>query len=1014
MRSAAPGGAQRSRGGGATGLLLLPEDEDAGWFETAEEAAAAPVAARRRARPSSAAARRAAEAYAETRPAQGVPTAQRPRSAAAQRPRSAATQRPQSATAQRPQSALRAAAGVSRSRKEYRSDDGGDETVPDDDMPPARPAGLVGTLEQVVRGLVVEHRLVEAVALSLKLVETARSDGGDVRRCVALALRTTALMARQQEEAGDESDLKMALDYIDTALALLHPAGTPADGKASEQRGAAGATKGYESGGESKCDANSDADAGDSGGNGGSDGYSDRDAEARAWAGLRSDLETSIRACAASLQRRLGDASAAERAADAGLEAARRRVPPALGSSRWSLKGAGWARRAALEGEARCHLILCTIVSAAGNHVRALKHARIASTLLDGLMPSQTGALSRELCAIIRSAAVAYYNVGAELEHIKQSGELLFEGPGSQPVYSAVQAPQPIVPGFSQPQVKTLAQTPAPAEDEAWAQPILWYRKALSLVRRYPRVCTAEMESTFVQTAKSCAAKETAARQQATAAAAAAAAAATAATTAKKAGKVSRRAKKTRRREPGSQKAVAVICKLLEGREEEAARVFSGLDESAGLDAGLDMQQIEAGLTWLDVELWGMQGRRLAAAIANEPHGLIEARTLVAALVARNTAAAPGHHQRADADDSDQGARPGRGAGAGAPGEVEREDDDGDEREADQAEEEDDEEETKDGPEAHSTTTRRTSSGAQQRSPEGSCGGPRRSASPPWRPASQSQGLGRSDSARESMIQRKQGAELGKETGPTPSRRRSSSGNNVNSSSDSDSQHHHRHLSNNNNSPKAAPQGARALSPKSSAMRFAWDELRDGHVCCSEAKLDSLDDFDLSQFTPLTQCTAAAQPGRARLTPLHLHKKGAQAARAAAQSATSAPPKAAAAAPRTQQRKLAHERSAATARARVMRAALANEPTPVSIAGWRTFQSEVVKNIGHVSADGKSFLWPPILRDGELKALLEAPRRAPPAAAPTTVQPVSPTPAAESTWSRQLKRLREQAQRFLS
>merc|ERR1711972_235479 len=72
------------------------------------------------------------------------------------------------------------------------------------------------------------------------------------------------------------------------------------------------------------------------------------------------------------------------------------------------------------QNPAGTHLNLCALLSQMGKHTEALTHAQRALSLLEANPPSDGGGSSESLIC------VAYFNMGAEFEHLKKTNEALW------------------------------------------------------------------------------------------------------------------------------------------------------------------------------------------------------------------------------------------------------------------------------------------------------------------------------------------------------------------------------------------------------------------------------------------------------------------------------------------------------------------------------------------------------------------------------------------------------------
>jgi len=266
------------------------------------------------------------------------------------------------------------------------------------------------SLETIVRSLARDGRLVEAINLAQKMLQSTFDDSGfseDYFEVCQLLVSLSIDFGDNQHEKGKNDEIKLAIEYLISSLAHLH--------------------------GEVRMDVMSFKFQ---------DSYSNI-VEKFVAGGLLQDAlpeklwvsEILLFARIGSCLRKIGNLDVAQISAEHGLDRCRR----------YQLKG----EESVQEAEARCHLILCTATSSQVNHVRAMKHARVAASILENLIPSQD-------IRVIKSLCIAYYNVGAELEHIKTSGISEIEGTKG-----------------------TLGM------DESWDQPFLWYQKAHLLALKH-------------------------------------------------------------------------------------------------------------------------------------------------------------------------------------------------------------------------------------------------------------------------------------------------------------------------------------------------------------------------------------------------------------------------------------------------------------------------------------------------------------------------------------------------
>jgi len=72
------------------------------------------------------------------------------------------------------------------------------------------------------------------------------------------------------------------------------------------------------------------------------------------------------------------------------------------------------------QNPAGTHLNLCALLSQMGKHTEALQHAQMALTLLEANPPGEQSSNSESLIC------VAYFNMGAEYEHMKKQSEALW------------------------------------------------------------------------------------------------------------------------------------------------------------------------------------------------------------------------------------------------------------------------------------------------------------------------------------------------------------------------------------------------------------------------------------------------------------------------------------------------------------------------------------------------------------------------------------------------------------
>mmetsp|Transcript_31825 Transcript_31825/g.89532 ORF Transcript_31825/g.89532 Transcript_31825/m.89532 type:complete len:258 (-) Transcript_31825:10-783(-) len=72
------------------------------------------------------------------------------------------------------------------------------------------------------------------------------------------------------------------------------------------------------------------------------------------------------------------------------------------------------------QNPAGTHLNLCALLSQMGKHMEALQHARRALELLEANPPQRSSSSSESL------VSVAYFNMGAEYEHLKKTSEAIW------------------------------------------------------------------------------------------------------------------------------------------------------------------------------------------------------------------------------------------------------------------------------------------------------------------------------------------------------------------------------------------------------------------------------------------------------------------------------------------------------------------------------------------------------------------------------------------------------------
>ncbi|GBG28523.1 Thioredoxin [Hondaea fermentalgiana] len=312
-----------------------------------------------------------------------------------------------------------------------------------------------GGLEQTVRDLVVEGRLVEAIKLSQKMVEMAHDLSGPdahwrMRRGSELMFRLVVELGERNEESGLASDVRLALDLLKDAqrlatrvthmqLELDHQhtvsprAETPVDPAPSASMDAA-------------------------------------------WAVECNSYRVLMLACEAGCARRLGERAVAESQATRSLELATGVTDATPRDTRMFRK--------LQEGQARCSLILCTIASGRGDHATALQHARASVSFLESIVPSRVTLRGRFDTIVVRSLGISYYNVGAELEHLETAAASAHAQRRSGDV-----------------DVRRGEPGHVPSLD-----PMTWYKKALQVANKHPAPFSQEVRAAFLRTVQSYAA----------------------------------------------------------------------------------------------------------------------------------------------------------------------------------------------------------------------------------------------------------------------------------------------------------------------------------------------------------------------------------------------------------------------------------------------------------------------------------------------------------------------------
>lgn len=288
---------------------------------------------------------------------------------------------------------------------------------------------LVKDMEVMVRRLASEKRLVEAVTLAQRLVEQTSNElsasSPVLRHACELAFRLMAELGGRQEEQGSASDVRLALDVLGGGVQTVV---------------------------EKKLQAREREDA---------------SPDDERWCAQCSAHEVLMLTTMASCHRRLGEhAQAAQMARQAlkELKLVEEKIDSVL------------MRRKLREAQARCHLVQCTITSSRGHHAEACEHARIAVACLESVAPPDQTRIRRRLNrVVVRSLGIAYYNVGAELEH-------LFD-PEDRDVDVDVDVD---------------------AEIEVESSPAEWYEKALRLSTLHASIFADEVRAAFERTVASC------------------------------------------------------------------------------------------------------------------------------------------------------------------------------------------------------------------------------------------------------------------------------------------------------------------------------------------------------------------------------------------------------------------------------------------------------------------------------------------------------------------------------
>ncbi|CAK9079764.1 Dicer-like protein 1 [Includes: Endoribonuclease dcl1 [Durusdinium trenchii] len=296
----------------------------------------------------------------------------------------------------------------------------------------ARQEDVLSRMEEMILELVSERRYIEAINLSKRLTDAVVEQHGTgskrYQRVCELTLRQVVDLVDRNEESGSVEDVRVALELVQNAEALLDK------------------------------DVRVRAESG-----------SENCAEEGAWPLRQRDYLILLRASEASCHRRLESFQTAGEVALRCLKMARRRgrqVPS---------KGDKLLRRVR-EAEARCHVILCTLLSGREEHLGALKQAWSCIGILEDLQPAKAFLQTALDHLIVRSLGVSYYNIGAELEHV------LLASTGDEEI---------------------VLQMLAGGDQDAAAlsrKPRTWYKKAHRLAQRFPAAFTADVVTAFEQT----------------------------------------------------------------------------------------------------------------------------------------------------------------------------------------------------------------------------------------------------------------------------------------------------------------------------------------------------------------------------------------------------------------------------------------------------------------------------------------------------------------------------------
>lgn len=336
-----------------------------------------------------------------------------------------------------------------------------------------------GGLEQTVRDLVTEGRLVEAIKLSQKMVETASDMHGPeshwrMRRGSELNFRLVVELGERNEESGLASDVRLALELLRDAQKLASRMMSTIDTSNVGQDPAFHHLNELLQRQSRNQDEDHEYSSNEEDYTGHQLKYQAEPAGAReldaAWASECGQFRILMLACEAGCARRLGERAQAESKATRALELAGEVLSSVATETRMFRK--------LQEAQARCSLILCTMSSGRGDHRTALEHAKASVSFLESIAPLKVTLKGRFDHVVVRSLGISYYNVGAEIEHLNTAA----------------------VPAYAQHSNGSAREDDVGHRSSPQRNPMKWYRKALQLANKHPAPFSQDIRGAFLRT----------------------------------------------------------------------------------------------------------------------------------------------------------------------------------------------------------------------------------------------------------------------------------------------------------------------------------------------------------------------------------------------------------------------------------------------------------------------------------------------------------------------------------